>query len=369
MMEGSPDIVPPTPNIQPRKVCARVNKASVTSTKLSRKVLKSDPNGCKRKRLPNSPDYKKVKQKVKQVTLLNFVVKTNKVDNLIPRSSKNVISPAKINLLNKFEEVERKNDALLQTVCKDINKDSCQLEKHTSPHVNQCVEKLCEEDGPHSSKSVTSPVKVNLLNQFEQLERKNDAILQMACKDINKDSCQTERQIPPHINQCVKVCKEDELCSSKNVTSPAKVNLLKNLEEVEMKNDTLLQMACTYINKESHQLERQISPPVNQCVKEVCEEVASLNLSSENKDHSHILTNNDNVSKELKICHVDAGEYDKKKDLLVEEMPINMDQEICKDVDQTFSWMTDELWENEKENFNLSNHPLLEMSANFNDEL
>lgn len=364
-MEGSPDIVPPTPNIQPRKVCARVNKASVTSTKLSRKLLKSDPNGCKRKRLPNSPDYKKVKQKVKQVTLLNFVVKTNKVDNLNPRSSKTVISPAKINLLNKFEEVERKNDALLQTVCKDINKDSYQIERQTSPHVNQCMKEVCEENRPHSSNNVTSPVKINLLNKFEKLEKKNDAILQMACEDINKDSCQIERQIPAQ--ECVKVC-EDELRSSKNGTSPAKVNLFKNLE-VEGKNDTLHQMACSDINKDNCQLESQISPCVNQCVKEVCEEVASLNLSSENKDLSRILTNNDNVNKESNFCHVEVDEYDKKKDLLVEEMPNSMDQEVSKDVDQTFSWMTDELWESEKENFNLSNHPPPEMSADFNDEL
>lgn len=346
------DVIPPTPNALSNNACSYIDKISGTSSKLSKKRLKNVPDGCKRKRIL-SPDYKKVKQKVKQVTLFNFLLKPNTKDSRnIAGTSSNAFSPVKANLMEKFIKTEERNvDVIPETNSVHIDKSDLIVVKKDSPHVNECVSDMCKE--------VAS---LEIISPSQQLP---PFIIPSSEQCLSSQTISTSEQLLPAEN----ISASEQLPSSKTASISKQLPSSENIYISEQLPSSKTISASEQRSPSKLSMSEQMPPSKNICAHEqipssknifTSKQVSSPTAISPNKDHSSVLTVNQTLNTTSNASNLKLNNVVEKHDTILEE--------ISNEMDQTFSWMADMTWETEKENFDFSFNFSQDLSKNCHDE-
>lgn len=309
------DCIPPTPQGQIKKACARIDKNSIISSKLSRKLIKNDKKNFKRKRII-SP-CKSVKQKVKQVTLYNFLMKGSQATDFKSESLNSHVS-TKVNLLDKFEGTENKsenvksretmnensNTELKNTGNKNGNIKFVEYENNTSNAkfegtVFKTVDSRCEETNNDTDVKFSETLVKNDDIKFNQIKNSTNIKFELAESKRYNDIYE-EKEIKNGDVQCVEtIIKDDE-----TVSTP--VSFLLQATNSKRSDSFKASEYDKCICEEVAALEINAPSDNILCISKDTENLDSCSTASEN-----LLTTNEEKSKDIDQTFSDCLEIDK----------------------------------------------------------
>lgn len=270
LLSDNDDFVPPTPKVKKKQPLILANS---TSLKPNSKNLKKPSQNAKRKKTSGvSPEFKKFKDKAKQVTLFNYIKKELSPIKKLDDSEVNchVNNPARIKLFSECQKSDSNS-----TVCN--NSVSTSLPASTDSNFDTCTVTNSIKNEMDTSTNIKDDAKNKVSSKLSisSLKHKNGSDLKHvgSCKEQLISSCSFKVPVN-NMNEALNVSTDVKRDSEPLETGSYSNKICKDVQNLRLDLDNRIEF--TDYSLSSHVLQE-----INDCA----ETSDKMNVSSkENKE-------------------------------------------------------------------------------------